>query len=214
MRVVIADDVMLIRSGIALLLAGAGVTVVGEAPDAAALLSLVERTQPDVAIVDIRMPPTNTDEGLVAARQIREKHPQIAVVLLSQHVELQYADTVLTEQPERLGYLLKERVSDIAILVDALIRVTAGECVLDSMIVSQLMRRRRINSPIDQLTTRERDVLAAMAEGRSNAGVARSLYLSERTVESLSAQIFNKLGLTQSPDNNRRVLAVLKALRL
>jgi DNA-binding NarL/FixJ family response regulator len=174
---------------------------------------MVAAQRPDVAIVDIRMPPTNTDEGLVAARKIREYYPRTAVLLLSQHVDLHYAEMVLAEQPERLGYLLKERVSSTAVLVDALQRVIRGECVLDSTISTELMRRHRINFPDDGLSVREREVLAAMAEGRSNAGIARELFLSERTVESLSAQIFNKLGLEQSPDDNRRVLAVLRALR-
>ncbi|MBT2497544.1 response regulator transcription factor [Agromyces sp. ISL-38] len=213
MRVVIADDVMLVRSGLALLLGTAGVDVVGEAEDAASLMRLVEREHPDVAIVDIRMPPTHTDEGLVAARRIRERFPATAVVLLSQHLEPRYAERVLTEQPERLGYLLKERVSDIAVLVDALRRVIAGECVLDPSIVSRLMRRRRQDSPLDRLSTREREVLAAMAEGRSNAGIAHALFISDRTVESMCAQIFSKLGLAPSADDNRRVLAVLEALR-
>jgi DNA-binding NarL/FixJ family response regulator len=213
MRVVIADDVMLVRSGLALLLATAGIEVVGEAPDGEVLMRLVESERPDVAIVDIRMPPTNTDEGLVAARRIRESYPSTAVVLLSQHLEARYAERVLTEQPASLGYLLKERVSDIAVLIDALRRVVAGECVLDPSIVSTLMRRYRADSPIDRLSAREREVLIAMAEGRSNAGIARALFISERTVESMSAQIFTKLGLTPSPDDNRRVLAVLAALR-
>ncbi len=213
MRVVIADDVMLVRSGLALLLGTAGVEVVGEAEDAASLIRLVDRERPDAAVVDIRMPPTHTDEGLVAARRIRERFPATAVVLLSQHLEPRYAERVLTEQPERLGYLLKERVSDIAVLVDALRRVVADECVLDPSIVSRLMRRRRHDSPLDRLSAREREVLAAMAEGRSNAGIARALFISERTVESTCAQIFSKLGLAPSADENRRVLAVLEALR-
>jgi DNA-binding NarL/FixJ family response regulator len=213
MRVVIADDVMLVRSGLALLLGSAGVEVAGEAADGPSLMRLVDRERPDAAIVDIRMPPTNTDEGLVAARNIREQFPSIAVVLLSQHLEPRYAERVLTEQPAGLGYLLKERVSDIAVLVDALHRVIAGECVLDPSIVSTLMRRWREDSPIDRLSSREREVLAAMAEGRSNAGIARALFISERTVESLSAQIFAKLGLEPSHGDNRRVLAVLEALR-
>ena len=213
MRVVIADDVMLVRSGLALLLGSAGVEVVGEAADGPSLVRLVDRERPDAAIVDIRMPPTNTDEGLVAARHIRDQFPSTAVVLLSQHLEPRYAERVLREQPAGLGYLLKERVSDIAVLVDALHRVIAGECVLDPSIVSTLMRRWREDSPIDRLSSREREVLAAMAEGRSNAGIARALFISERTVESLSAQIFTKLGLEPSHSDNRRVLAVLEALR-
>ena len=166
-----------------------------------------------MAIIDIRMPPTNTDEGLMAAARVRDRYPDTGVILLSQYVELRYAERLLAEQPGSLGYLLKERVSDIAILVDALQRIRAGECVIDSSIVTQLMRRRRSSTPLDSLSDRERQVLAAMAEGRSNAGIARELFISERTVESMCAQIFHKLGLAPSSDDNRRVLAVLAALR-
>ena len=213
MRVVVADDVMLVRSGLARLLADAGVDVVGEADDADALLRIVQREQPDVAVVDIRMPPTQTDEGLIAARRIREHHPSTAVVLLSQHLEPRYAARLLADQPGGLGYLLKERVSNIAVLVDALHRVTEGECVIDPTIVSRLMRRKRLDSPLDRLTTREREVLAQMAEGRSNAGIARQLGISERTVEAACAQVFQKLDFEPDPDVNRRVLAVLTLLR-
>jgi len=213
MRVVIADDVMLVRSGLARLLEDAGVQVVGEAGDVDGLLALVARQQPDVAIVDIRMPPTHSDEGLVAARRIHDEHPSTAVVLLSQYVEPRYAQRLLADQPGGLGYLLKERVSNIAVLVDALRRVTEGECVIDPTIVAQLMRGRRPDSPLERLTNRERDILALMAEGRSNAGIARELGISERTVEAASAVVFQKLDLEPSPDLNRRVLAVLTLLR-
>jgi DNA-binding NarL/FixJ family response regulator len=213
MRVVVADDVMLVRSGLARLLEDAGVQVVGEAADVDGLLALVTRQQPDVAIVDIRMPPTHSDEGLVAARRIREDHPSTAVVLLSQYVEPRYAQRLLADQPGGLGYLLKERVSNIAVLVDALRRVTEGECVIDPTIVAQLMRGRRPDSPLERLTDREREILALMAEGRSNAGIARELGISERTVEAASAVVFQKLDLEPSPDLNRRVLAVLTLLR-
>jgi len=213
MRVVIADDVMLVRSGLARLLEDAGVQVVGEAGDVDGLLALVARQQPDVAIVDIRMPPTHSDEGLVAARRIRQEHPATAVVLLSQYVEPRYAQRLLADQPGGLGYLLKERVSNIAVLVDALQRVTEGECVIDPTIVAQLIRSRRPDSPLDRLTDREREILALMAEGRSNAGIARELGISERTVEAASAIVFQKLDLEPSPDLNRRVLAVLTLLR-
>jgi DNA-binding NarL/FixJ family response regulator len=212
-RVVIADDVMLVRSGLARLLTDADVTVAGEAADAAALLRMVALERPNVAIVDIRMPPTHTDEGLVAARFIRRHHPDTAVVLLSQYLEPRYAQRLLADQPGGLGYLLKERVSDIAVLIDALARVTAGECVIDPTIVSRLMLRRRPDSPISQLSTREREILALMAEGRSNAGIADELTISERTVEAASAQLFRKLGLEASVGVNRRVLAVLTLLR-
>jgi DNA-binding NarL/FixJ family response regulator len=169
---VIADDVMLIRSGLAMLLADAGIDVVGQAADADALLRLVANESPDAAIVDIRMPPSQTDEGLVAAKRIRTRHPDTAVVLLSQYLELHYAERLLADQPSGVANLLKERVSNIALLVDALHRVTDGECVIDPGIVSQLMRRRRAGSPLDRLTEREREVLALMAEGRSNSGIA------------------------------------------
>jgi serine/threonine-protein kinase len=213
MRVVIADDVMLIRSGLARLLVDAGVDVVGEASDVDELLALVDRQHPDIAIVDIRMPPTHTDEGLVAARRIRDDHPSTAVVLLSQYVEPRYAQRLLADQPGGLGYLLKERVSNIAVLVDALRRVSEGECVIDPTIVAQLMRGGRPDSILARLTPREREILALMAEGRSNAGVARELAISERTVEAASAIVFQKLDLEPSPDTNRRVLAVLTLLR-
>jgi DNA-binding NarL/FixJ family response regulator len=213
MRVVIADDVMLLRSGLARLLVEAGVEVVGEASEADTLLRLVRSERPDVAIVDIRMPPTQTDEGLQAARLIRSLHPDTAVVLLSQHIEVRYAQRLLADQPGGVGYLLKERVADIAVLVDALRRVNEGECVVDPTIVSRLMQRRRPDSPLLRLTNREQEILALIAEGRSNAGVAHTLGISERTVEAACAQLFRKLGLEPSPDVNRRVLAVLTLLR-
>jgi DNA-binding NarL/FixJ family response regulator len=212
MRVIVADDVMLVRSGLARLLTDAGVEVVGEAADADELLRLVAREHPDVAVVDIRMPPTHSDEGLVAARLIRERHPSTAVVLLSQYLEPRYAERLLADQPGGLGYLLKERVSDIAVLVDALRRVTENECVIDPTIVAQLMRRRRVESPLGRLTPREQEILGLMAEGRSNAGIAQRLNISERTVEAASAQVFQKLDLEPSHDLNRRVLAVLTLL--
>ena len=204
---------MLVRSGLARLLSDAAVEVLGEADNAEVLIQLVARHQPDVAIVDIRMPPTHTDEGLIAARRIRERYPQTAVVLLSQYLEPRYAQRLLADNPAGLGYLLKERVSDIAVLVDALRRVSEGECVVDPTIVSRLMRRKRPDSPLDHLTSRERDILALMAEGRSNSGIAAELRISERTVEAASGQLFRKLGLEPSPDLNRRVLAVLRLLR-
>ena len=213
MRVVVADDVMLIRSGLARLLIDAGVEVVAEVADADDLLRAVALEQPDVAIVDIRMPPTHTDEGLVAAKRIRESYPGTAVVLLSQYLEPRYAERLLADQPGGLGYLLKERVSNIEVLIDALRRVSEGECVLDPTIVAQLMQQRRSNSPLNRLTPRETATLALLAEGRSNAGIARELEVSERTVESMCAQVFQKLDLIPDPDVNRRVLAVLTLLR-
>jgi DNA-binding NarL/FixJ family response regulator len=213
MRVIVADDVMLVRSGLARLLTDAGAEVTGEAADAEALMALVDRDRPDAAIVDIRMPPTHTDEGLVAARRIRAGYPGTAVVVLSQYLEPRYAQRLLADQPGGLGYLLKERVTDIAVLVDALRRVIEGECVLDPTIVARLMKRRRPNSPISYLTQREREILALMAEGRSNLAIAAELSISERTVEAACAQVFRKLNLEPSPDVNRRVLAVLTMLR-
>ena len=213
MRVVIADDVMLIRSGLARLLSDAGVMVVGEVADADALLREVALEGPDVAIVDIRMPPTHTDEGLVAARKIRNAYPETAVILLSQYLEPRYAERLLADQPGRLGYLLKERVSDIAVLVDALHRVAEGECVIDPTIVARLMEKGRPASLLNRLTPRERETLGYMAEGRSNAGIAKQMGVSERTVEATTAQVFIKLDLAPSSDANRRVLAVLTFLR-
>jgi len=212
-RVVVADDIMLIRSGLARLLMDAGVEVVGEAGDAEALLRLVAVEHPDVAVIDIRMPPTQTDEGLAAARRIREGWSETAVVVLSQYLEPRYAQRLLADQPGYVGYLLKERVSDIAVLIDAMHRVSEGECVLDPTIVARLMQRRRPASPLSKLTAREREILALMAEGRSNAGIAEVLGISERTVETSSAVIFRKLGLEPSHETNRRVKAVLTLLR-
>ncbi len=213
MRVVIADDVMLLRSGLARLLQDTGVEVVAECADAEELVRAVERERPDVAIVDIRMPPTHRDEGLVAARRIRELHPTTAVLLLSQYLEPRYAQRLLADQPGGLGYLLKSRVADVAVLVDALRRVAEGECVIDPTIVAKLLARRRVDSPLERLTDREHQVLGLVAEGRSNAGIAAHLGLSERTVEATCAQVFRKLDLEPSPDLNRRVLAVLALLR-
>ncbi|MBC7307182.1 MAG: response regulator transcription factor [Dietzia sp.] len=183
MRVVIADDVMLVRSGIARLLADHDVATVGEADNVPELMRLVALERPDVAIVDIRMPPTQTDEGLVAAQRIRREYPETGVVVLSQHVEPAYAMRLFTDQPVGLGYLLKERVADVAVLVDALKRVREGECVIDPTIVARIVRSGGPGSALQRLTPRERSVLLLMAEGRSNAGIARELRVSERTVE-------------------------------
>jgi DNA-binding NarL/FixJ family response regulator len=213
MRVVVADDVLIVRAGLVQLLTDAGVSIAGQAGDADELLGLVALEKPDVAIVDIRMPPTHKDEGLVAARLIRERYPQTGVLLLSQYLAPRYAERLLADQPGGLGYLLKERVSDIDVLVDALQRVMIGECVVDPTIVARLMERQRPDSRLAALTRRERDILALMAEGRSNAGVASELGISERTVEALCAQVFRKLDLQPSPNVNRRVLAVLTLLR-
>ena len=213
MRVVVADDTMLTREGIVRLLRDVGVEVVAEAEDAQGLLYQVRLARPDVAVVDIRMPPTHTDEGLVAAQTIRTEHPQVGVLVLSQYVEPSYALRLLQDQPERVGYLLKERVFDIATVVDALRRIVDGETVIDPTIVSRLVGRRRRQDPLAVLSEREREVLGLIAEGLSNRAIAARLYVTERTVEAHVTQIFQKLGLPESPDQHRRVLAVLAFLR-
>jgi len=213
MRVVVADDTMLTREGIVRLLRDVGVEVVAEAEDAQGLLYQVRLARPDVAVVDIRMPPTHTDEGLVAAQAIRAEHPEVGVLVLSQYVEPSYALRLLQDQPERVGYLLKERVFDIATVVDALRRIVDGETVIDPTIVSRLVGRRRRQDPLALLSEREREVLGLIAEGLSNRAIAARLYVTERTVEAHVTQIFQKLGLPESPDQHRRVLAVLAFLR-
>jgi DNA-binding NarL/FixJ family response regulator len=213
MRLVIADDETLLREGLARLLVDAGFNVVGRAGTAEELLRRVELTRPDAAIVDIRMPPTHTDEGLVAAQQIREAHPAVGVLVLSHYVESRYAMRLLEEHPERSGYLLKERVSDLAVLVDALHRIGEGECVLDPTIVSRLVGRPREESELAELTEREREVLALMAEGHSNNAICKKLFLSPKTVETHVRHILLKLGIGETPEYHRRVLAVLAYLR-
>jgi DNA-binding NarL/FixJ family response regulator len=213
MRVVVAEDVMLTREGVVRLLEDAGIEVVAQAQDAEGLLRQVRVTQPDAAIVDIRMPPTHTDEGLVATQQIRTEHPAIGVLLLSQYVEPSYAMRLLEEHPEGVGYLLKQRVFDGAVLVDALRRIADGETVVDPTIVARLFGRRRREDPLTELTVREREVLGLLAEGLSNRAIASRLYVTERTVEAHVKQIFLKLGLDVNPDSHRRVLAVLALLR-
>ena len=213
MRAVIADDELLLREGLARLLTDAGVDIVGTAGTAAELLRRVELGRPDVAIVDIRMPPTHTDEGLVAASEIRESYPQVGVLVLSHHLESRYAMRLLEEHPERSGYLLKERVSDVAVLVDALRRIDEGECVLDPTIVARLLGRSRGRSPLEELTERERQVMSLIAEGHSNDGIARVLFLSPKTVETHVRHIFMKLEIGETSDYHRRVLAVLAYLR-
>jgi len=211
--VVIADDETLLREGLARLLADAGLAVVGSAGNADALVRCVEVERPDVAIVDIKMPPTHTDEGLVAAQAIRSSHPEVGVLVLSHYLESYYAMRLLEEHPERSGYLLKERVKDVAVLVDALERIDDGECVLDPTIVARLVGRPRAHSALDELTDREREVLALIAEGHSNDGISRKLFLSPKTVETHVRHILLKLGIRETPDYHRRVLAVLTYLR-
>jgi DNA-binding NarL/FixJ family response regulator len=212
MRVVVVEDQLLTREGIVRVLRDAGVDVVGEAVDAESLMDLVLRKAPDVAIVDIRLPPTHTDEGLRAAARIRAERPDCGVLILSQHVELDFLWPLLEEGARKIGYLLKDRVLDIGMLVEAIRRVAAGECVIDPSLVQQLLVRKRAASPLDSLTERERDVLALIAEGLSNQSIGERLYISERTVEVHTTQIFTKLGLLAGTTGNRRVLAVLAYL--
>ena len=213
MRVVVADDAVLLREGLGRLLGEAGFEVAGLAADAAELLELVERTSPDVAIVDIRMPPTHTDEGLQAAKTMRKRWPDIGILVLSQHVHASYALELLSAGTEGVGYLLKERVSDLAELASSVRRVGAGGSVLDPAVVSQLVGRRRPGAdPLEQLSGREREVLALMAEGRSNKAIAERLFVSEYTIQKHVGNIFDTLRLPPSPDDHRRVLAVVAYL--
>ena len=209
----IADDAMITREGIARLLEEAGVEVVGQAEEASGLLHRVSAEKPDVAIVDIKMPPTHTDEGIVAAQRIRSEFPDVGVLVLSSYVEPTYALRLLEEHPAKTGYLLKERVFDVAVLVDALRRIGEGETVIDPTIVARLVARRRLDDPLDELTKREREVLELVAEGRSNHSIAQALFVTDSTVEAHVKQIFTKLSLDTGPDSNRRVLAVLAFLR-
>jgi len=212
-RVVVADDETLLREGVSRLLADAGIDVVGKVGTPDDLVRKVELTRPDVAIVDIKMPPTHTNEGLVAAHEIRRANGAVGVLVLSHYLDSYYAMQLLEEHPERSGYLLKERIKDVAILLDALERITEGECVLDPTIVSRLVGRSREPSPLDELTDREREVLALMAEGHSNDGISRKLVLSPKTVETHVRHILLKLGIGETLDYHRRVLAVLAYLR-
>jgi DNA-binding NarL/FixJ family response regulator len=212
-RVVVADDSPLLREGVAHVLAESGIEVVAQVGDATALLGAIERTRPDLAIVDVRMPPTQTDEGARAAVEIRSRHPDVGVLLLSQVIEAQYALTLLSEHPHGFGYLLKDRVLAIDDFIQSVERVAAGGTAIDPDVVSQLLGRRREDDPLDELTPREREILSLMAEGRSNRGICQQLFLSPKTVESHVHNIFAKLGITAAEDDHRRVLAVLAYLR-
>lgn len=212
-RVVLADDATLLREALAASMRAAGFEVVGQAGDVVGLLSLVETRAPNVAVVDVRMPPTHTTEGLEAAREIRRQHPEVAILVLSQYVETRYAIDLLRDNPSGVGYVLKDRVTRLEDLSDAVRRVAAGGSVIDPEVVGRLLGRPRRHSPLDELTPRERQILGLMAEGRSNQGIAEQLVLELKTVEGHVGQIFSKLGLEPSIGEHRRVLAVLRLLR-
>ena len=214
LRLVLADDSILLREGIARLLAEAGFDVVAQARDAEELLAAVREHKPDVAIVDIRMPPTHTDEGLRAAEAIRSEHAgTVAVLVLSQYVETTFALRLVADGAGGVGYLLKDRVDDLEDFTDAIRRIAKGGSVIDPEVVAQLVGRRRAKVPLDDLTEREREVLGLMAEGRSNQAICGRLFLAPKTVEAHIANIFSKLELLPAPDDHRRVLAVLALLR-
>ena len=213
MRIVIADDNLLVRRGIVALLEEAGIEVTGQAGEVDGLLEAVEAGPPDVAIVDIRMPPTHTDEGLRAAQAIRERHPEVGIVVLSQHVETGVAARVLAEHPAGLGYLLKDRVTDVAEFVMTLRNVARGGTALDPQVISRLLASDRGDGPLSELTSREREVLQLVAEGHSNPAIAERLEITRRSTEKHVSSIFTKLGLPDTGNENRRVLAVLKLLR-
>lgn len=212
MRVVIADDSALLREGLARLLAESGVEVCATVADAAGLMEAVDRQRPDVAVVDIRMPPTFTHEGAAAAVQLRAEHPDLGILLLSQAIETHFASQLFEKHGERFGYLLKDRVIDVSMLMHALHTIAAGGTVLDPEIARRMMHVHARTHPVHALSEREREVLGLMAEGRSNAAIADRLVVSVKTVESHIANIFTKLGLFDAPDDHRRVLAVLAAL--
>ena len=213
MRVVIADDSVLLREGLARLLAEGGFAVIGQAGNGGELLELIDGDPPDIAIVDIRMPPTHTDEGLQAAHEIRRRHPEVGILVLSQYVRPSYAIELLRDGTEGVGYLLKDRVSDVQQLADAVRRVAEGGSVLDPSVVGQLVGRpRNGDDPLEELTEREREVLGLMAEGRSNRAIAERLFITEHTVEKHVKNIFMELRLPDTPDDHRRVLAVVAYL--
>jgi len=213
MRVVLAEDSVLLREGIARILEEAGIEVVGQSGDAEDLMRKVRAHKPDVAITDIRMPPDHTDEGLRAAHEIRRELPGVGVLVLSQYVEEGYALDLLADNAAGVGYLLKDRVGDVDAFIDAVRRVSEGGSALDPEVVSQLLGRKRRDDPLDQLTPREREVLGLMAEGRSNVAIAETLVVTERAIEKHVTSIFSKLDLVNTPEDHRRVLAVLAYLR-
>jgi DNA-binding NarL/FixJ family response regulator len=212
MRVLVAEDSVLLREGVVRLLQEAGHEVVGQAGDPDDLMRKVRAHKPDLAVVDVRMPPTQTDEGLRAAKEIRSELPEIGVLVLSSYVEPTYAQELLADNAEGLGYLLKDRVSDVKTFADAVQRVGTGGSALDPEVVSLLMGRAREDDPLEELTPREREVLGLMAEGRTNAAIAEQLVVTERAVEKHVTSIFSKLDLSASSDDHRRVLAVLRFL--
>jgi DNA-binding NarL/FixJ family response regulator len=213
MRVMIADDAVLFREGLARVLQAAGIEVAAQVGDAEQLLAQIRADPPEAVVVDIRMPPTHTAEGLEAARRIRAEHPRVGVLVLSQYVEPHHAVQLLRDGTGGVGYLLKDRVADVGEVVDAVRRVATGGSVIDPEVVAQLVGRRRTRDPIQELTQRERQVLALMAEGRSNQAIGERLFLSPKTVEAHVHSIFTRLDLHATPDDHRRVLAVLAFLR-
>jgi DNA-binding NarL/FixJ family response regulator len=212
-RVVVADDSVLFRAGLVGLLDGAGIEVVAQVGDAEHLVRAVDTLRPDLAVVDIRMPPTHSNEGLLAALELRARHPHVGVLVLSHHVESTHAARLLGENPRGVGYLLKDRVTDLNEFIDAVRRVGGGGSVIDPDVVSGLLGRRREHDPLVVLTPREREVLALMAEGRSNPAICERLFLTTKTVETHVARIFTKLGLPPAASDHRRVLAVITYLR-
>ena len=213
MRVVVADDETLLREGLVRLLAEAGFEVIGTASDGAGVVRLVEARRPDLAVIDIKMPPDHKEEGIVAAQEIHRRFPDIGVLVLSHYLESRYAMSLIAELPQRSGYLLKDRVSEIGVLTDALRRIQQGECVIDPTIVSRLVRHQRNIGPLSILTERERDILELMAEGHSNQGICGHLFLSPKTVEGHINNLFRKLDIGPAAEYHRRVLAVLTFLR-
>jgi DNA-binding NarL/FixJ family response regulator len=212
-RIVVADDSVLLREGIARLLAEAGFDVVATAADGQALLRAVDAERPTIAVTDIKMPPTHTDEGLVAAERIRRDHPDIGVLVLSQYLDSRYAMRLLEQYPERVGYLLKDRVSDVAVLTDAIRRIAEGECVVDPTIISRLMGRARRGGPLSELGDDEVELLGLIAEGRSDDAIGERLGIDRTAVAGIVSNVFAKLGIQSSPDELRRIVSALELLR-